>query len=465
MKTRFAPSPTGRLHLGNLRTALFNYLLARSVGGRFLLRIEDTDAARSTLAHQQTLLDDLRWLGLQWDEGPGCGASDAGPFRQSERGAIYAGYYERLLDAGAAYPCFCSDQALASSRRAQLAAGLPPRYPGTCRGLAPAQAQTRLAAGEAAALRLAVAGGERLVWDDLVHGPQQVQTEVLGDFVIRRRDGSAAFLFSNALDDALMGVTDVLRGEDHLANTPRQLLVLREAGLPPPRYGHLPLVLGADAAPLSKRRGDAGLAALRDQGVLPAALVNYLARFGHRLEDDALLPLAELAARFSPARLARAGARYDPAQLLHWQHRALGMLSLPALRDWAGPALEGVPAARAEALLGLVRGNVRTRAEVADWAQRLCLPGAPDEAAPDAPPALFAALLAAWQRHGAALPAIAADVAEVTGRRGRALYHPLRLALTGREDGPELRDILALMPPAVVQARLERALQKSSESS
>lgn len=465
MKTRFAPSPTGRLHLGNLRTALFNYLLARGAGGRFLLRIEDTDAARSTPAHLQALLDDLRWLGLQWDEGPGSDAADAGSFRQSERGAIYAGYYDRLIDTGAAYLCFCSDDHLARTRRAQLAAGQPPRYPGTCRALAPAQAQARLAAGAAAALRLAVVPGERLVWDDLVRGPQQVQTEVLGDFVIRRRDGSAAFLFSNALDDALMGITDLLRGEDHLANTPRQLLVLRAVALAPPRYGHLPLVLGADGAPLSKRRGDVGLAALREQGVLPAALVNYLARFGHRLEDDTLLSLEDLAARFSTGRLARAGARYDPAQLLHWQHRALGTLSLPALREWAGPALDGVPVERVDALLALLRGNVSTRAELADWARRLCLPAAPDAAAVNAPASLFTALLEAWQRHGPALPAIAAEVSQATGRKGRALYHPLRLALTGREDGPELRDILALMPPAVVQARLERALQKSSEPS
>ncbi len=465
MKTRFAPSPTGRLHLGNLRTALFNYLLARGAGGRFLLRIEDTDAARSTPAHLQALLDDLRWLGLQWDEGPACGAAEAGPFCQSERGAIYAGYYDRLIATGAAYPCFCSDDELARTRRAQLAAGQPPRYPGTCRALAPAQAQARLTAGEAAALRLAVAPGERLVWDDLVRGQQQVQTEVLGDFVIRRRDGSAAFLFSNALDDALMGVTDLLRGEDHLANTPRQLLVLRALALAPPRYGHLPLVLGADGAPLSKRRGDVGLAALREQGVLPAALVNYLARFGHRLEDDALLSLEDLARQFSGARVARAGARYDAAQLWHWQHRALAALSPPALRAWAGAALDGALPERADALLALLRGNVSTRTELADWIRRLCLPEAPSAAVVDAPASLFAALLAAWQRHGPMLSAIAAEVSQATGRKGRALYHPLRLALTGRDDGPELRDILVLMPPAVVQARLERALQKSSESS
>ncbi|HLJ37839.1 MAG TPA: glutamate--tRNA ligase, partial [Steroidobacteraceae bacterium] len=268
--TRFAPSPTGELHLGNVRTALFNLLLARHGGGRFLLRIEDTDAQRSLEAHTQSLLEELRWLGIEWDAGPD--REDAlGPYRQSQRTAHYAAYFAQLEKRGAVYSCFCTPLELEASRRAQLAAGRPPRYAGTCRELSAAERARRAAQGVAPTLRFRVPAGVQVTFEDLVHGPQSFATDDIGDFVVRRADGSAAFFFSNAVDDAAMGVTLVLRGEDHLANTPRQLLLLEALGLAPPAYGHLALLLGADGAPLSKRHGAASVREFRERGFLPQA--------------------------------------------------------------------------------------------------------------------------------------------------------------------------------------------------
>src|SRR6185437_7016385 len=235
--TRFAPSPTGELHLGNARTALFNLLLARRSGGRFILRIEDTDAERSREAHTAALMQDLRWLGIEWDAGPD--REDLrGPYRQSQRGSIYTHYFEVLEREGSAYPCFCSPLELEISRKAQLASGRPPRYAGTCRELSPEQRAKKRQLGGAPTTRFRVPAGRRIEFLDFVHGPQSFFSDDIGDFVVRRTDGSAAFFFSNAVDDARMGVTQVLRGEDHLTNTPRQLLILEALGLPAPSYGH-----------------------------------------------------------------------------------------------------------------------------------------------------------------------------------------------------------------------------------
>ncbi len=242
--TRFAPSPTGQLHLGNARTALFNFLLARHHAGRFVLRVEDSDAARSQESFTLALYEDLAWLGLVWDEGPDRGGPN-GPYQQSQRPALYRSFYERLEREQHAYPCFCTATELEIANRAQRTAGQAPRYAGTCRELTAAQRASRSAEGRRASLRFRVPTGRRIEFVDLVHGPQSFLSDDFGDFIIRREDGSAAFLFGNAIDDALMGVTHALRGEDHLSNTPRQRLILDALLLPAPRYGHLSLLMGA----------------------------------------------------------------------------------------------------------------------------------------------------------------------------------------------------------------------------
>jgi nondiscriminating glutamyl-tRNA synthetase len=452
-RTRFAPSPTGRLHLGNARTALFSALLAAHEGGRFMLRAEDTDAARSKEEHFEGLLEDLRWLGLRWDEGPDVGGPH-GPYRQRERAGIYADYCERLERSGQAYPCFCTAEELAAERAAALRAGRAPRYSGRCAGLTRDQAARRLADGESASLRFRVPAGRALAYTDIVRGEQQASTDTLGDFVIRRSDGTTPFFFANALDDALMQVTHVLRGEDHLANTPRQLLLLEALELEAPRYGHLPLVVDEAGKPLSKRNASVGLAELRAQGWLPLAIANYLFRLGHASERGELLDWPDMAREFDTGHLGRASAHYDEAQLAHWQHLAIAGLDAEAAAAWSG-----VDFAPREAFWTLVRENVSRQADVSGW-QAALGPEPPLDAAATA--TLASADQELW-RVVAELSdeddfsLVTSVLRERTGLGGRRLFKPLRAALTGRHDGPELARLWAWFSPAERLARIERA--------
>ncbi|MBS0376526.1 MAG: glutamate--tRNA ligase [Proteobacteria bacterium] len=454
--TRFAPSPTGALHLGNVRTALFNWLYARQAGGRFLLRLEDTDRERSSEAHATALLADLAWLGLDWDAGPG--REDAlGPYRQSARGERYAAAFAALEAADLAYPCYCSAGELELARRVQLAAGRPPRYPGTCAGLDAAGRRARAAEGRAPTLRFRVAPGETLAWTDLVRGPQQFASGDLGDFVVRRADGSAAFLFSNLVDDLAMGVSHVLRGEDHVANTPRQRLLARALGAEPPAYGHLPLLVGSGGQPLSKRDGSASVAALRVEGFLPEALLNHLGRLGHSYATEGWLERPALIAGFALNALGRAPAHFDRAQLLHWQREAVHRAPAATLEGWARGH---VPPGREAAFTAALRANWLLPADAADWGPVVYgeLPCATAAAAAS----IAAAGTAFWDAALAALAA-GADYAglvarlKATGRTGAALFRPLRLALTQRPDGPELHTLLTLLPPETTRARLVAA--------
>lgn len=459
--TRFAPSPTGELHLGNVRTALFNWLLARRDGGRFILRIEDTDLERSRAGHLAQLLEDLRWLGLDWDEGPEVGGP-ATPYEQSGRGPLYTAALARLEAAGRVYPCYCSPLELELSRKAQVAAGRPPRYAGTCRELDAAQRAAHQAAGRRPTLRFRVPAGRELVFEDLVHGQQLFRSDDIGDFVVRRADGGAAFFFSNALDDSLMGVSVVLRGEDHLSNTPRQLLLLEALELPAPRYGHLALLVDARGAPLSKREGAVSVRELRAQGYLPAALLNLLFRLGHSSPLQGLLDRPALARGFDTAHLGRAAARLDPVQLAAWQKEAVQALSPQAAADWLAPVLPaGLDPALRAAFVAAVRANVVLPADAAHWSAVVFgEPPPPDAAAravlQEAGAEFFVAAAAASLQHGHDWPALVAAVKSATGRKGPALFKPLRCALTGLDHGPELAPLLRLMPEGRVHERLSR---------
>ncbi len=461
IKTRFAPSPTGHLHLGNARTALFNLLLARREEGRFVLRIEDTDAERSRDTYLHDLLEDLRWLGLDWDEGMAAGG-DAGPYRQSERHAIYAGHYARLEALDRVYPCFCSREELALSRKAALAAGRPPRYSGKCAHLSADQAAGRLAAGEPATLRFRVPAGEAVGFTDLVRGPQRFASDEIGDFIVRRADGTPAFFFTNAVDDALMGITDVLRGEDHLANTPRQILLLEALGLAPPRYGHIALVTGREGGPLSKRHGALGVRDLREAGFLPGAVLNHLARLGHYYGHDEFLDLAGLAAAFDPGRLSRAPAAHDDARLLFWQKEAVHRAGADTLWPWFGAAVrECVPDAEAEAFSATARSNVlfpEQALALAEgiYAEALEIEGEALAVVQEADGEFFTAAVEALALHDTHFKALSEEVRRRTGARGKALFRPLRAALTGRLDGPELGRLLPLIGRERAARRLER---------
>jgi nondiscriminating glutamyl-tRNA synthetase len=460
--TRFAPSPTGGLHPGNARTALFSFLLARSRGGRFLLRVEDTDRERSDESHVATQLEELEWLGVRWDAGPDR-EDDRGPYRQSQRGAIYAELLDGLVRDGKAYRCYCTPAELEVARRTQLAAGQPPRYPGTCRALDAASRAERGHEGRPAALRFALPGPETVRFDDLVRGPQSVESATIGDFLLRRADGGAVFFFCNAVDDSLMGVTHVLRGEDHLTNTPRQLLLLQALGLAAPRYGHLPLLLDAGGAPQSKRRGSVTLSQLRARGYLPAAVGNHLLRLGHHGAPDRWLDPAEFAEHFDAGRLGRAPAHYDEAQLDHWQRETVLRLDDGAAARWlAGELPADWGDERRRSAARLLRGNVLLPRDARDWLVVLAgdLPPPAPEAAraiAEAGPAFFDAALDAYAETGGDLAALAERLRQRTGRKGKALYMPLRFALTGRHDGPELAALLAAMPQSLIRVRLAGA--------
>src|SRR5450631_4503659 len=329
--TRFAPSPTGSLHLGNARTAFFSWLWARKSGGRFILRIEDTDVERSQSRFSEELVAELRWLGLEWDEGPDVGGPSA-PYSQAERGEFYATLYAQLEATGLAYPCYCTAEELELSRKLQRMSGKPPRYAGTCRQLTAAQRAEREGRALRPTLRFAVPNDQIIEFTDAVHGPQRFMSSDIGDFIVRRDDGTPAFFFCNAVDDSAMGVTQVLRGDDHLTNTPRQLMLLDALGMRSPAYGHVGLLVGEDGAPLSKRHGSTSVHEFRERGFLSIAVLNQLFRLGHASDLDGWLPAAEMPAHFRPQHLGRAPARFELSQLMHWQKISLERLSAEEFR-------------------------------------------------------------------------------------------------------------------------------------
>lgn len=464
--TRFAPSPSGYLHLGNARTALFNHLAARAGGGRLVLRIEDTDAERSDERLLQQLLDDLRWIGLEWAEGPDVGGPHV-PYRQSGRGATYRAAVTDLAARGLAYPCFCSPEELQLSRRAMLAAGRPPRYAGTCASLSGAEVARRLGEGRQVAMRYRVPSGRSVEFLDLVHGMQRFASDDIGDFVIQRADGSASFFLSNAVDDAAMGITLVLRGDDHLANTPRQILLLESLGLPAPQYGHLPLVLAPAGSPLSKREGAASLRDLRRKGYLPEALANYLVRLGHACGSDDWLDRGEMASRFDLARVSHSPARFDEAQLRHWQREAVARASPDELAAWLGPVLDplGAPERRRE-FVAAVRGNLVFPSDADALVSMVVATGvamADDALATlsQAGAEFFVSAAGAWAAHATDFKAWVRAVGAATGTKGAGLYMPLRAALTGASHGPELAPLVALMGRERVAGRLESAAARA----
>lgn len=466
-KTRFAPSPTGLLHVGNLRTALFNWLFARSHGGRFVLRMEDTDAERCRPEWGEALQQDLFWIGLEWDTGPGR-EDGLGPYFQSQRDLLYRRSYQQLEEAGQAYPCYCTAAELEASRRAQLRQGRPPRYSGRCRRLTRADRERMEAEGRQPSLRFQVPPGV-IAFDDLVRDQQRFDGEELGDFIIRRSDRTPAFLFANAVDDACMGVTHVLRGEDHLTNTPRQLLLLHALGLQAPLYGHISLLVGDDGAPLSKRNGSRAVQELREAGYFPEAVSNYLARLGHHFTDAELRSLEGLAAAFSIESLVRSPARFELGQLDHWHTVAIRSVARETLWQRLAPVLQvPVPEEQQEAWLEAIRPNLERLQDAELWAQ-ICfgesLPWTESARAviAEADPRLWPATEVALAEHGTDYQALGAALQEATGLKGRRLFKPLRAALTGRTAGPELKALLPLIGLQRAQARI-RAIGEGGQS-
>ncbi|MHB8535873.1 MAG: glutamate--tRNA ligase, partial [Sulfuricaulis sp.] len=384
------------------------------------------------------------------------------------RNHIYKEFFTALESGGLAYPCFCTEQELAIERKTAMAGGRPPRYSGKCRALTRADAGDRLDRGRPAALRFRVAEGGTVEFEDKVRGPQAFATDDIGDFVIRRSDGTPAFFFCNAIDDAVMGVTLVVRGEDHLSNTPRQIMLLRALGLPPPDYAHIALVVGADGAPLSKRGGSRSVEELRDAGYLPAAIHNYLSRLGHTYESNNLMTLEQLSADFSLARMHRAPARYDETQLRHWQHEALLHLNAEDIGRWMEHAAgTPIPPDRREAFIDAVRANVTFPADARHWAQVVFSDtlsiSEPSRAAIDAAGGeFFDAARRALDEHGTDFKALCGTLRQQLAVSGKSLFQPLRAALTGELDGPEMAKLLPLIGVDRARRRLRARLAENS---
>ena len=463
MRVRFAPSPTGHLHVGNARTALFNWLLARGQNGTFILRIEDTDLERSTRESEQAILEDLRWMGLQWDEGVEVGGPFP-PYRQTERMPSYVDHTNRLLAEGKGYYCFCSAETLEAHRKAQLAAGLPPKYAGTCRTIPPDEAARRKANGEGAVVRLKVPEGRHVTFNDAVRGDVTFHTDVIGDPVLVRSDGVPAYNFAVVIDDALMKVTHVIRGEDHISNTPRQILLYEAFGYAPPVFAHLSLVMGPDHAPLSKRHGATSVDEFRRKGYLPEALVNYLALIGWSPgNNEELLPADELARRFRLEDVAHSAGVFDEDKLA-WANRhylklcapgRLVTLAEPALRErgFLTGGLSAESKVWLEWILPNVAGSVDRLPQLADRIEtvfRWRAPAIPDEEERIVAPALAEVLLDATPLvDRETFRAAANRVKDRTGLKGKALFHPIRTILTGAQEGPELDVIIPAIDRAV----------------
>ncbi len=436
--TRFAPSPTGNLHVGNVRTALHNWLLAKKSGGRFLLRIDDTDQARSREEFVVGIKADLEWLGLNWD----------GEERQSARFDLYEREFQRLVTAGRVYRCYESAQELDLKRKVQLGRGLPPIYDRAALGLSEVDHAAKAAAGEAPHWRFLLDHDIAIEWSDGIRGAQYFEPAKMSDPVVRRAEGSWLYLLPSVIDDIAMGVTDVLRGEDHVSNTATQVQMFNALGAKPPRFAHEALLVGTEGK-LSKRLGSLGMAELREAGIEPEALITLLARLGTADPVDPGLDAAALAASFDLAHFGRAPARFDEAEL----HRlnAAVVHHLPFAR-----VEHLLPAGMGEAGWQAIRPNLAHIGEAAEWWQVVTGPVSPPpfEAEERAFLAVAAEVLGST---GADWGLLTTALKEATGRKGKALFLPVRQALTGHDHGPEMAALLPLIGRDSAIERLQAA--------
>ena len=473
VRVRFAPSPTGLLHIGNARTALYNKLFALQHNGVFILRIEDTDVARFDPAAEATIMEDLRWLGMAWDEGPDAGGSH-GPYRQSERTQIYQKYAQQLLREERTYPCFCTPAELAEMREQLLAKGQRPRYVGRCRRLSAEQARELEKEGKKASLRFKVPEGATVV-RDIIHGRKVFENKLMGDFVIMRSDGTPAYNFAAVVDDASMEITHVIRGEDHLPNTPRQIILYEALGFVPPHFAHHPFLVASDGERLSKRYGAVSVRAYRDQGFLPQAMANYLALLGGGLPGkEEIMSWKEMIKCFSLEGIARSPAAFDIGKL-RWLNRShlramRGEDILPHARPFLKDLpLEEVTEAWLAQVLDAVKENAETLAELRSLIAIFLPKGfsLADEARAALAKDGALAAVKAMEEIVAGMeevreedfPGIVAQLKKQTGFKGKDLLAPLRAALTGRTEGPELQKVLALLGKQVILERLAQALK------
>ncbi len=467
VRVRFAPSPTGHLHVGNARTAIFNWLFVRKTGGDFILRIEDTDLSRSEQRFEDLIYGDLRWLGMEWQEGPDRGGS-LGPYRQSDRLRLYQEKAIQLVAEGKAYYCFCSEEELAFQAEQAKQAGITWKYPGTCLKLPADEVSRRLEANQPAVVRLKTRSGP-IQFQDLVHGSMEFSSDVISDLILIRSSGLPTYNYAVVVDDALMEITHVIRGDDHLSNTPKQVLIYEAFAWQVPEFAHLSTILGSDHTRLSKRHGATSINNLMDMGILPEALVNYLALLGWAPAEGQgeILPLEQLIQSFDLRHVSKSPAVFDLTKL-YWINRHYLTASSPArivelvipylqqsgllgeldlnLREWI-PKL-------AEAFLGGVDHLSQFPVKVAlifDFDPRKTLEEESvkevlrAEGAREVIQALHDELVQKAGRVVENWKEIVAGVKSKSGRKGKQLFHPIRVALTGTESGPELDKLVPLI--------------------
>ena len=449
IKTRFCPSPTGYIHIGNARTALFNALYAKKHGGIFLLRIEDTDKERSKQKYIDAICTDLAWLGLDWQ---GYSKDNSNFYQQSKRHNIYQKYLDTLHMQNKIYGCFCSVETLEKRRKIQLRMGQAPRYDGYCRKLKYYDLSKKHS------LRFKVSKTSITTFDDVVKGRQIYKNNDIGDFIIKRSSGAEAFFFTNALDDVLMSITHVIRGEDHLSNTPRQMMILKALEHTPPKYAHIPLILAKDNKPLSKRSGSISIRNLRKMGYLPIAVLNYLARLGHRYEENKLLSLEALAHHFAFKRIAKAPAQFDKNHLHYFQRLALQALNNEAFWLYIEPFVAKiVPAKQKMRFVRIIRHNIDLAHEALSWANIIFSNAPLDDKADntyDIEPIFCMCVLTSLEKNED-FKLLCRHLKEQTHLTGKALFMSLRKLLTTRISGPDLSELFTLMDKKILIKRVK----------
>ena len=475
VRVRFAPSPTGLLHIGNARTALFNFLFAKRHEGVFILRIEDTDLERSTEASFGQILTDLRWLGALWDEGPDRGGPE-GPYRQSERLSLYNDFAQRLLQEGRVYKCFCSPERLEALRKEQLSKGKMPRYDGRCRSLSGEEAAQMESEGGRPVLRFRVEG-KSVSFEDLIHGKMNFNPNDIGDFIVVRSDGMAAYNFACVIDDHFMRMTHVIRGEDHLSNTPRQIMIYQALGWEPPAFAHHPLILGPDRTPLSKRHGATAVSQYREEGFLPEALLNYLVLLGWASPSgEEILPLQKIVEDFSLQSISRSAPVHNRKKL-EWlnssyirnkEDEELSEKLLPYLLK-AGIPMEQIDRRELTSIARVLKDNLVILSDIDHYlgifydgkfsyedGAKAILSDPRNRETLQSVLAILENPAALGQEDPRPL---LAQMEEKTGRRGKSLYAPFRAAVTGRLKGPELVKTLPILGRDRIVKRLKTALE------
>ena len=462
-KTRFCPSPTGLMHLGNLRTALLNFLLSKQSKGSFILRIEDTDKDRSKKEFSESICDDLTWMDLVWEEGPRIEGPQK-PYFQSERTKLYKKFYKKLMDKDLIYPCFASEEELKIIRRNQLASGKPPRYPGIWSNASKEDIQKEFDKGSKPVYRFRIVKDKTITFKDLIKGEQRFNSNDLDDFIVKKEDGSPTFMYANAIDDALMNINLVVRGDDHLSNTPRQIALLQSLQLDVPEYAHIALFTGNDGSPLSKRNGSLSIQELKEKGYFPLAVANYLARVGHTIGDNKVRDLISLSNVFDTNKVSSSPSRFDLQQLNFWQKQVIEMQTDEELNNWLNPFLKGLLPKDIDSLLFVktIRENIAFPEEAISLANSIM--SSDFKLTKEAKDIIKAsggeffnlakqAFLKNWPNWSESMK----DLSSTSGKKGKELYQPIRISLTGHESGPKLDQLTTLLGKERVVKRFEKA--------